>query len=112
MLIEGSTIVVKSYPENWWVEKSGKKANTYRELSNVEWEQHDIAVDTGFLYSGSTEIEKIKVINKITKEAFERTLTNVTFWHPAGIHILIFSWDSAEIGDETRQCSQGGGEQC
>ena len=100
MLIENDTLIVKSWPENWNVENSGKKANTIRQVSDYEWETFDLITHNGMLYTGSTIITKIKVINTDTSQEFERTLTNATHWYTAGIRTLILSWNSAE-GNET-----------
>lgn len=96
MLIEGNTIIVKSFPENWEVEESGKKANTYREVTDFEWDQHQLDVGNGELYSKNQPIEKIRVINTGTEEQFERTLTNVMWWKLGGNEVLILSWNPGE----------------
>lgn len=100
MIIENRTIVVKSFPENWKFEQSGAKANTIRQVSDYEWDSFDLIAHKGLLYTGSTIITKIKVINTDTSQEFERTLTNATHWYTAGIRTLILSWNSAE-GNET-----------
>lgn len=100
MLIENDILIVKSWPENWNVENSGKKANTIRQVSDYEWDKFDLAVEGGILYTGSREITRIRVINTDTSDYFDRNLTDVTLWYTAGNHILILSWNPAE-GNET-----------
>lgn len=93
MLIEENTIIVKSFPECWEVEQSGKKANTFREVSDYEWDLHQLDVGNGKLYSKNKLIEKIRVINTDTNEQFERTLTNAMWWKISGTEMLILSWN-------------------
>lgn len=60
-------IIVKSIPENWEKEKDGRKPNTVRELDGKD---------------------EIMVINSETGIAFERPITDITFWKGK----IIISW--------------------
>ena len=74
-------IAFKSIPENFVKEKSGKKSNTIRDLSNTDDRFENIDRAT-----------HIRILNAQTGEQFERKITDITYWY--GRYII--SWNPNE----------------
>jgi hypothetical protein len=88
MLIENSTIVFRSHPENYKPEESGLKQNTLKYIHKSDLEL--CKVKNGILYVDGIKITNIKIINSHTSESFTRTLTNVSCLN----EYFTFSWNT------------------
>lgn len=94
MNIEGNIITFKSDPENFYKEKHGLKPCTIRKIcldsEKKEAERFFNDFNTEVDSIGMLKVSKIRIKNTITKEAFERTLTDITKFEG----LWVFSWRS------------------
>lgn len=94
MYIENEdTIVFKSIPVIFEKEKSCKKPNTVRIISEMESDKWNLmAKVAGEIYSGATPITKIKIQCSVGDQYFIRKLKDVTVIPHEGTALWIFSW--------------------
>ncbi len=96
MRIEGHTIIFSSSPVNWLKEQDGRKPNTTRYIPLHEVHEYMLQMNEpdGIMYAGDslTEIKNIRIINSVSKQPFERQLTDVTFADINMMPVFIFSW--------------------
>jgi len=84
MEIKNDTLYVKSTPENYKKEESGKKRNTIRKLSSIEKDGYDLE-----------EIEDqhfIGITNTVTGELFVREITDFTIVGDLVSGYILISW--------------------
>lgn len=78
-----NTITFKSNPGVFESERDGKKCNTVRTWLSLEDVLDIIDHDLG-------KILKIKIINSVNNEKFERVISNIVYYYDADV--MIFSW--------------------
>ena len=104
MKIEGDTIVFKSWPHNYAVEKSGKKPCTVRVIPSSELSNELYSfLEENFDYNGVANAEpKIRIVRTGENPAeFERQLLYADeIGDLAGSNIYLFCWRHEEANEE------------
>lgn len=97
MKIEGNTIILKSTPSFFYREEEGKKPNTERFMTEMEWAE--------FMQRGTEErITRIKIVHtQVPESHFTRSLTDVcVIGNLLGLLLVVFSWEHEQRENENK----------